>query len=122
MEYEEKWFVAVTIFLIFFLSNSSVDFAESDHHTLPCYTVKGEIIDKETDRIAKVAEVPLDNIEEDFYVIKQPIVDKNDFTVMTFGKGGDLKYFIHIENGIVKEYGTIIAHGLVGTKSFEMFT
>ena len=44
MEYEEKWFVAVTIFLIFFLSNSSVDFAESDHHTLPCYTVKGEII------------------------------------------------------------------------------
>jgi hypothetical protein len=49
MEYEEKWFVAVTISLIFFLSNSSVDFAESDHHTLPCYTVKGEIIDKETD-------------------------------------------------------------------------
>jgi hypothetical protein len=42
MEYEEKWFVAVTISLIFFLSNSSVDFAESDHHTLPCYTVKND--------------------------------------------------------------------------------
>ena len=49
MEKEDKQFVAVILFLIFFLSNHSVSFdlAESEHHTLPCYTVKGEVIEKE---------------------------------------------------------------------------
>ena len=49
MEKEEKQFVAVILFLVVYLSNYSVDFdlAESEHHTLPCYTVKGEVIEKE---------------------------------------------------------------------------
>ena len=49
MEKEEKQFVAVILFLVFYLSNYPVSFdlAESEHHIFPCYTVKGEVIDKE---------------------------------------------------------------------------
>jgi|TARA_B100000073_G_scaffold308299_1_gene279203 hypothetical protein len=49
MEKEEKQFVAVVLFLVVYLSNYPVgfDLAESEHHALPCYTVKGEVIAKE---------------------------------------------------------------------------